>query len=155
MHDLPDAYSKAVAAAVDKAKTGRLRALAEYNEKLDRIAEEFEADVVPAGVALDAGMEARLRNFRGEGPDWGKTNSGQEMTLQEQKDYVAAGGFGPVIEQAPLAEPDSPEPFQFYEATSDAPQLRKVVKRPDGYYAIEWDGELPPGPSPIPPLVDP
>jgi hypothetical protein len=66
MHDLVDAYSRSVAAAVQKAREKRAHAARLFDEALDHIAADFEADVAAAGAALEAGMSVRAAGFRGE-----------------------------------------------------------------------------------------
>lgn len=66
MHDLPDDYSKAIAAATHKANAARRAALHTYEERQDEINAEFEADIAAAGAALEAGIDSRMRTFRGE-----------------------------------------------------------------------------------------
>lgn len=66
MHDLPDAYSKAIAAAVAKANVARRAATAVHAERQDEISAELEIDIAAAGVALEAGLSTRIAAFRGD-----------------------------------------------------------------------------------------
>lgn len=66
MHDLVDAYSRAVAEATERAREKRQQAGRLFDDALDAIGADFQADVAAAGMALEVGMQARAAGFRGE-----------------------------------------------------------------------------------------
>lgn len=66
MHDLVDAYSRAVAEATERAREKRGQAGRLFDDALDAIGADFQADVAAAGMALEVGMQARAAGFRGE-----------------------------------------------------------------------------------------
>jgi hypothetical protein len=90
VHDLVDAYSRSIAAAVGAARSKRQQAARLFDEALDHISADFEADVEAAGAALEAGKSAREAAYRGEvGAADGEAQKQAELESEPYVDEAA------------------------------------------------------------------
>lgn len=115
MHDLVDAYSRAVAEATERAREKRGQAGRLFDDALDAIGADFQADVAAAGMALEVGMQARAAGFRGETP----------MSSSEIDNKLRADELNEAIARGELD--GKPQPVEFDRDAEGRPVVRGVT----------------------------
>lgn len=107
MHDLPDAYSKTIIAATQRANEARYDAHTAFENRMDEINTELQAVIAEAGTALEAGLVSRMRTFRGENQESEVMPSASEVSGHHRNETApgdaeperhVAGGATPLVD---------------------------------------------------------